>query len=31
MFQALFNVTNSQAGHRKKVFILTALTFIALC
>lgn len=31
MFEVLFNVTRSQAGHRKKVFILTALTFLALC
>lgn len=31
MFQILFKITNSEAGHRKKVFILTALTFIALC
>lgn len=27
----IFNLTNSQKGHRKKIVILTLLTFIALC
>lgn len=31
MFQILFKVSNAQASHRKKIFILTALTFLALC
>lgn len=31
MFQILFKVNNAQASHRKKIFILTALTFLALC
>lgn len=31
MFQTFFNLTNTQAGHRKKIMILTLLTFIALC
>lgn len=31
MFHLLFNLNNTQANHRKKVIILTLLTFIALC
>jgi|GEM_PF-2423209 len=31
MFQHLFKLSNIEAGHRKKIFILTLLTFIALC
>lgn len=31
MFQNLFNLSNGQAGKRKKIIILTLLTFVALC
>lgn len=31
MFNLFFNINNTQAGHRKKIVILTMLTFIALC
>lgn len=31
MFYLFFKLNNAQAGHRKKIIILTVLTFIALC
>lgn len=31
MFEALFNLSGTEAKHRKKIIILTLLTFIALC
>lgn len=31
MFNVFFKLNNVQAGHRKKIIILTVLTFIALC
>lgn len=31
MFNVLFKLNNAQAGHRKKIIILTLLTFVALC
>ena len=31
MFEAVFNLNSLEAGHRKKIIILTLLTFIALC
>ena len=31
MFETIFNLSNLQAGHRKKIIVLTVLTFIALC
>lgn len=31
MFHVFFKLNNAQAGHRKKIIILTLLTFVALC
>ena len=31
MFETIFNLNRLEAGHRKKIIILTLLTFIALC
>jgi hypothetical protein len=31
MFETIFNLNTLEAGHRKKIIILTLLTFIALC
>ncbi len=31
MFETLFKLNSLEAGHRKKIMILTLLTFIALC
>lgn len=31
MFETVFKLNRLEAGHRKKIFILTLLTFIALC
>jgi len=31
MFNLFFNLNEAEAGHRKKIVILTLLTFIALC
>lgn len=31
MFEIFFKLTPSEAGRRKKIIILTLLTFIALC
>lgn len=31
MFETFFKLNSSEAGHRKKIMILTLLTFIALC
>lgn len=31
MFETFFKLTRPEAGHRKKIMILTLLTFIALC
>ncbi len=31
MFHLFFKLNDAQAGHRKKIIILTVLTFIALC
>lgn len=31
MFNIFFKLNNTEAGHRKKIVILTLLTFIALC
>lgn len=31
MFNLFFKLNNTQAGHRKKIIILTLLTFAALC
>ena len=31
MFHLFFKLNDVQAGHRKKIIILTVLTFIALC
>jgi hypothetical protein len=31
MFENIFKLSTIEAGHRKKIIILTVLTFIALC
>lgn len=31
MFETMFKLSKPEAGHRKKIVILTLLTFIALC
>lgn len=31
MFETLFKLNSSEASRRKKIIILTLLTFIALC
>ena len=31
MFEAMFKLSRPEAGHRKKIIVLTLLTFIALC
>lgn len=31
MFETFFKLNNLEAGHRKKIIVLTLLTFIALC
>lgn len=31
MFEIFFKLSSPEAGHRKKIIILTLLTFIALC
>lgn len=31
MFNVFFKLNDAEAGHRKKIVILTLLTFIALC
>ena len=31
MFNIFFNLSQAEAGHRKKIVVLTLLTFIALC
>lgn len=31
MFETIFKLNSLEAGHRKKIIVLTLLTFIALC
>lgn len=31
MFETIFKLNSLESGHRKKIIILTLLTFIALC